>query len=130
MKVSRVNDGMSKDYRDEKVVKSQRTHNSDDFSSKLQEELEKKEKDKSPLQLFHEKMEQMSEAVRNGETEPTFQIGSESYTIKEWDKLLESFDDAEEEIREQIQEEIEQKLEAEEITTKNQIITYETEQVN
>lgn len=130
MKVSRVSNGMSKNYRDEKVVKSQRMHFSDDFSSKLQEELEKKEKDKSSLQLFHEKIEEMSEAIRNGETEPTFQIGGESYTIKEWDKLLKSFDDSEEEIREQIQEEIEQKLEAEEITTKNQIKLYETEQVN
>lgn len=36
--------------------------------------------------------EQIKEKIRNGETEPTYQIGGQSFTEKEWKKLVEKVD--------------------------------------
>lgn len=47
-------------------------------------------------------MEEMAKKVKEGKVEPTFQTGAQSFTIKEWEKLLEEFDDAEEALQEQI----------------------------
>ncbi len=49
-------------------------------------------------------MEEMAKKVREGKVEPTFQIGAQTFTIKEWEKLLADFDDAEEGLQEQIKE--------------------------
>lgn len=49
-------------------------------------------------------MEEMAKKVREGKVEPSFQIGGQTFTIKEWDKLLADFDDAEEGLQEQIKE--------------------------
>ena len=49
-------------------------------------------------------MEEMAKKVREGKVEPTFQTGAESFTVKEWEKLLADFDDAEEALQEQIKE--------------------------
>ena len=49
-------------------------------------------------------MEEMAKKVREGKVEPTFQTGAQSFTIKEWEKLLADFDDAEEALQEQIKE--------------------------
>ena len=49
-------------------------------------------------------MEEMARKVKEGKVEPTFQTGAESFTIKEWEKLLADFDDAEEALQEQIKE--------------------------
>ena len=40
-----------------------------------------------------------AEAVKESNTEPSFQIGGQSFTQKEWDKLLKQFDAIEEAIR-------------------------------
>ncbi len=34
----------------------------------------------------------MEQKLKNGETEPTFSIGARSYTVKEWDKLIDKVD--------------------------------------
>ena len=47
-------------------------------------------------------MEEMAKKVKDGTVEPTFQTGAQSFTIKEWEKLLADFDDAEEALQEQI----------------------------
>ena len=47
-------------------------------------------------------MEEMAKKVKDGTVESTFQIGAQSFTIKEWEKLLADFDDAEEALQEQI----------------------------
>lgn len=47
-------------------------------------------------------MEEMAKKVKEGKVEPTFQTGAQSFTIKEWEKLLADFDDAEEALQEQI----------------------------
>ena len=71
--------------------------------------------------IFHQKMVEMSEKLRNGETEQKIQIGSNAYTVKEWKKLLTSFDKAQDQIREEIEEEVRIRMEkkrAEEIRKK------------
>lgn len=53
-----------------------------------------------------EHMEQMAKKVKDGTVEPTFQIGAMSYTMKEWDKLLEKFDAAEEALQAEVEAQI------------------------
>ncbi len=54
-----------------------------------------------------EHMEEMIDRIRHGTIQPKIAIGAQEYTQEEWKKLLEKFDDAEEELQEQIAEEIE-----------------------
>ena len=61
--------------------------------------------------IFHQKMVEMSEKFRNGETEQKIQIGRNAYTVKEWNKLLTSFDKAQDQIREEIEEEVRIRME-------------------
>lgn len=61
--------------------------------------------------IFHQKMVEMSEKFRNGETQQKIQIGRDAYTVKEWKKLLTSFDKAQEQIREEIEEEVRIRME-------------------
>lgn len=56
------------------------------------EENEDSVGEKTPLQQLREQIEQMQEKLKNGDVEQTFQIGAQSYTLKEWDKILEKFD--------------------------------------
>lgn len=50
---------------------------------------------------------QIYEKIKNGETEPTYQIGATSFTEKEWDKLIEKIDESIEDIKEAVKESIE-----------------------
>lgn len=61
--------------------------------------------------IFHQKMVEMSEKFRNGETQQKIQIGRNAYTVKEWKKLLTGFDKAQEQIREEIEEEVRIRME-------------------
>ena len=64
------------------------------------------------------------------EGEPSYQIGSQSFTEKEWDDFLEKFDAVEEVIQEQMKEEQERREEEEEaemmLTTQSTSCLYET----
>ncbi|MCX4322816.1 MAG: hypothetical protein OSJ59_07595, partial [Lachnospiraceae bacterium] len=66
---------------------------------KVQEE--KKTEDMTYREQILAHMEEMAKKVREGKVEPTFQTGAQSFTIKEWEKLLADFDDAEEALQEQ-----------------------------
>lgn len=57
------------------------------------------------FQMISKRAQEIYEKVKNNDTETSFQIGSQSFTIKEWNKLLEQFDAVQEDIREQMQEE-------------------------
>ncbi len=46
-------------------------------------------------------IDKLNEKVRKGETSPSFQIGAQSFTIEEWDRMIERIDAAQEEAREQ-----------------------------
>lgn len=65
---------------------------------------EKKNEDMTYREQILAHMEEMAKKVKEGKVEPTFQTGAQSFTIKEWEKLLTEFDDAEEALQEQIKE--------------------------
>ena len=46
--------------------------------------------------LLKEKSEEIFTKIKNGETENSYQIGSQSFTEKEWDEFLSKFDSLEE----------------------------------
>lgn len=67
-------------------------------------------------QMISEQKEELYKKLKNNDTEPRFQIGGQSLTIKEWNKLLKQFDEVQEEIKEAMQEE--QAKRQKEVTTK------------
>ena len=50
-------------------------------------------------QLVQEKREECYVRIQEGKSEPSYQIGAASYTEKEWEKLMKSFDAVQEAIR-------------------------------
>ncbi|MDE6845247.1 MAG: hypothetical protein K2J99_05695 [Lachnospiraceae bacterium] len=81
-------------------------------SSKKTEETEEP---KSYREQILEKMEEMAQNIKNGTIQPKFKIGAQEYTIKEWEKLLEKFDAAEEALLEEAEAHVEEiKKQAEE----------------
>lgn len=42
--------------------------------------------------VFHSKISEMAEKLENGDTEPTYQIGGQSFTEEEWEKIVEKID--------------------------------------
>lgn len=66
------------------------------------------------MQFIRERMEEIFIMIQNGDTEPAFQIGSNSFTIKEWDEFLEKFDAIEDAIKELMREEQEKQAAKEE----------------
>lgn len=65
---------------------------------------EKKSEDMTYREQILAHMEEMAKKIKDGTVEPTFQTGAQTFTIKEWEKLLADFDDAEEALQEQIKE--------------------------
>lgn len=82
--------------------------NVEDSGSTKGEEQDKTEEEKSYREQILEKMEEMAQNIRKGTIQPKFKIGAQEYTIKEWEKLLEKFDAAEEALREAVEEQIEE----------------------
>ncbi len=68
--------------------------------------------------IMEEKINEIFVKIQNGDTEPTYQIGSQSFTEKEWEEFLDKFDSVEEAIQELMKEEQVRK-EAEETQKKN-----------
>lgn len=64
------------------------------------------------MNCINEKKKEIAEKVKNGDTEPSFAIGAESYTVKEWDRLMQKIDKNIEAVRKE-QEERREKLEKE-----------------
>lgn len=67
-------------------------------------EKSKTDKTSECMAFLREKSEEILEKLRNGETEVAYPIGGESYTEKEWDKLLQKFDDIQEDVRRKMEE--------------------------
>lgn len=57
-------------------------------------------------------MEQMADKIKRGDTEQKFQIGNQVFSEKEWNKMLQDFDKAEEELQEMVEEDIKEREEA------------------
>lgn len=53
------------------------------------------------ISLYKEKMR---DDIDNGVVEPSFQTGSQTFTDRQWDRLLENFDSAQEDIKEAVEE--------------------------
>ena len=68
--------------------------------------------------FLEEKMNEIFVKIQNGDTEPTYQIGAQSFTEKEWEEFLNKFDTVEEAIQELMKEEQARK-EAEEAQKEN-----------
>ncbi len=85
-------------------------------SGVLEGKRERFPKDKTAecMTFLREKSEEILEKLRNGETEISYQIGGESYTEKEWDKLLKKFDDIQEDVRRKMEKRIKRLEEKEE----------------
>lgn len=74
-----------------------------------QEDLEAEE-EFDAWESFVKILEEIYRSMLRGE-EPSFQIGSQSFTEKEWDRFLEKFDSLEKKIRELVKERIEKQKE-------------------
>lgn len=62
------------------------------------------------LEMFREYMDAMYERIQSGNTgAPSIQTGGASYTEEEWDKMLENFDEIEEDIIEEMRKEHEER---------------------
>ena len=59
------------------------------------------------MKQLQEHMEEMLDKIKHGTIQPKIQIGAQEYTQEEWKKLLEKFDEAEEDLIEQVEAEIE-----------------------
>lgn len=59
------------------------------------------------MQMIQNRKSEILEKVKKGETEPVIQIGAQAYTEKQWERMLESFDDSEKDIKDMIREAIE-----------------------
>ena len=57
-------------------------------------------------EILRAKQEEIRDKLNNGETETSFGIGGESYTNKEWNRLMSRFDNTIDEMRESMREEI------------------------
>lgn len=71
--------------------------------------------------FLKEKINEIFIKIQNGDTEPTYQIGAQSFTEKEWEEFLDKFDSVEEAIQELMKEEQARK-EAEEAEKESAVI--------
>ena len=62
-------------------------------------------------QQIQEHMAEMLDKIKHGTIQPKIKIGAQEYTQEEWKKLLEKFDEAEEELIEQVEAEIAVRIE-------------------
>lgn len=60
-------------------------------------------------EFFQNKINEIYEKIQNGDTEPSYQTGSRSFTEKEWNKFLEKFDSIQDTIRKFMREEHEKR---------------------
>lgn len=105
-----INNSFSTNYNAQSVRKSKSNNEPSEEGSKDYQKL------------FAEKVNELSEKIKNGDTETTIQTGAQSYTEKEWNELLKKFDSTEENMRKLMRESQEAKEEEqvknEQLTTK------------
>ncbi len=63
---------------------------------------------------FSDAVREIYDKVKNGDTEESIPIGGQSFTVKEWDRMMKRFDRVQEGIRQSIEEEIERRKAKEE----------------
>lgn len=82
-----------------------------DSYSKNAEDSDTEFNGKDFKEFMQQKTNEISQKIQSGELEESYQIGGRSFTVKEWDKLLEEFDSIQEAVRELMREEQEKKEE-------------------
>ena len=50
-------------------------------------------------QIIQDKINELSDKLESGDTETTYAIGAQSFTEREWDKLMTDFDKAQDSMR-------------------------------
>ena len=80
------------------------------------------------LECINNRKNEIAEKIKNGETEPTFAIGAETYTCKEWDNLIKKVDKNLEAIKKE-QEERKEALEKENKKSPLLVDLYEPEAI-
>ncbi|MBD5466879.1 MAG: hypothetical protein HDR21_01865 [Lachnospiraceae bacterium] len=73
----------------------------DAMGGKAEQDLEIEPDTRTLRQKMQDIIAKLNEKVRSGETAPSFQIGAQSFTIEEWDRMIERLDAVQEEMREQ-----------------------------
>ena len=73
------------------------------------------EEEESLLSQLDAHRAELANKIINNDTEQKFRIGGQEFSIKEWDKLLDSFDKKEDTIREDMREEIKDRMSKEEL---------------
>lgn len=73
------------------------------------------EEEESLLSQLQAHSAELANKIINNDTEQKFRIGGQEFSIKEWDKLLDSFDKKEDAIREEMREEIKDRMSKEEL---------------
>lgn len=68
---------------------------------------EPEKEDLSLMEQIKEKMQEIYDKLKNGDTETKFQIGNQEFSIREWDNFLEKFDSVQDAIRAALEEKIE-----------------------
>lgn len=66
---------------------------------------EQSEEDTDYLELIRSRKDEILEKIKKGKTEPVIQTGAQAFSEKEWDRLLEQFDSAEDALKEMMREE-------------------------
>lgn len=96
-------DGDFSDYLKAQEGREEQAQSADEQSESTQ--------DADYRQQLQEHMAQMLDKIKHGTIQPKIQIGAQEYTQEEWKKLLEKFDETEEELIEQVEAEIEMRME-------------------
>lgn len=73
----------------------------DALDAQTEQALEAEEDTRTLREKMQDIIDMLNEKVRNGETAPSFRIGAQSFTIEEWDRMIEQIDAVQEEVREQ-----------------------------
>ncbi len=60
-------------------------------------------------QIIDDRIEYLTEKIKNGDTEVSYQIGASSFTEREWNKIIEKYDEIQEELKEMMREEQEKR---------------------
>lgn len=75
------------------------------FTAQAYSRQEQAEKGTDYQELIRSRMDEILEKLKKGKTEPVIQTGAQAFSEKEWDRLLEQFDSAEDALKAMMREE-------------------------
>ena len=84
---------------------------------------QKEQQTESLMDAISKRKQEIYEKVRRGETETSIPIGAESYTMKQWNKMMRSVDKAIDDMQERIRKDSEKQEEKIKVKKENSITT-------